>query len=191
MNRINQRIRTLKFIFIFLIILCLSGCAGHLHQLGNKRFGISLSSDSKYQEKLCDSMIDYIDQHARVEVLGPQVIGRINPNVIFYTRLHNDLKLDYLLLFDISHIKISEADAVENTQNSSPNNKVQYQCTLSLTYRIIDLAKWNIFQAGQSNGTAFITQNSNQTNTSSEELEFILINQAMYKAVSNSSLFMR
>lgn len=191
MHQINQRIRPLKFIFILLIILCLSGCAGYLSKLGNKRFGINLSSSSKYQEKLCESILNYIDQHARIEAFGPQVIGRINPNVIFYTRLHNDYNLDYLLLFDISHIQISEIEAPRKTQNNSPKNKVQYQCTLSLTYRIIDLAEWKIFQAGQSNGTALLTQDSNQTDTSSEDQEFLLINQAMYNAVSNSSLFMQ
>lgn len=199
MSHIIRWKSTIFVLFIFLVIT-LSGCKrysgfkgtagynGYLAELDNKQLGVSLSSDSEFTEKLCDSILDYINGHTRIKVCGPKIIGPINPKFIFYTRLHNDLNLDYLLFLDISHINFTEIEYKENTPNYSMTTQVQYQCTLSLAYQIIDLEQWKVIKTWQGVGKAIISQDIQQGNAGLNGQRFELVNQAMYNAIFNSGL---
>ena len=199
MDRIKGPNSVMIVVFFFLIMVSLSGCTGftgnqgstgYIAQLDNRQMGISLSSDSPFRDKLCDSILNYINVHTKIKACGPQIIGEINPKSIFYSHLHNDLNLDYLLLLNINHINFGEIQYKENPgdKDYSLITQVQYQCTLSLAYQLIDLKQWRVITTWQGEGKAVASRDIQQGNTGLDEQQFDLVNQAMYNGIFKSGL---
>ncbi len=160
---------------LLLVIGCLlvaAGCGkpGFLRKMEDKSLGVVLQTTKGSQEGLNLELVDYLSRRTKLQVVGSPLLGEINNSPETYTRLKNDLGLDYLLEVVLSDIRFEEEKSLSASEGISAS--ITNQCSLIMAYRVIDLAAQKVVFLGQSRGTAKEQSSSINANSSGISINF-------------------
>ena len=189
-----------KFTLVGLMVLLglslwLSGCGepGYLDGLAGKRLGVYLETEAGSVSDLNAALTDYISRRTKLEVVGTRFTGEVREDPATYSRLRNELGLDYLLLVQLTDISPVRHRYDFDIAPGKMKMSLEYECKLNLTYKVIDLATEAPALIGQKRGQAEETQ-SFHVDQGGFDFDFDpvdeeqLIEQAMFDAIHRSRL---
>jgi hypothetical protein len=191
-------LRQLKWLAFFSliggIVLC-SGCRREFSRqaLDQKRLGVYLKTEKGDRETLNNTLTAWLDQTltdtgvTAIPATDWDGAGREN-----FSKLQQAYQLDYLLVVNLTAIKVGVAPQIDLTNNSF-SLKFGAKCELRLGYRLVDLHSQAVLLTGQTSGLAEnyhdlqidLKQIVNNLNASEQER---IIATAMLAAVQNSAL---
>jgi hypothetical protein len=186
------------FLILALIggIFLLSGCGREFSKqtLDQKRLGVYLETEKGDRAALNNALAAWLGQ--KLTTTGVTTIPAADwnrPDRDGYQKLRQTYQLDYLVVVQLTEVKVSGATPKLDLSKKSINLKMGSKCQLSLGYRIVDLREGKVLLTGQTPGTA------EKTNDLHVDLKTIAINlnadeqdqliaAAMLDAIENSTL---
>jgi hypothetical protein len=193
----NRKLFILIMAGLLLSLIMLAGCKKNDdHRLSGKRVGVYVETYTGNRQNISSIIVNRINRKIRDVTAVSVVSGELSVDDInSLKQLQQEMNLDYLVLVRILSLEVGEDSPTVDISREKIGLTRQYQCNVTLNFRVVELSKATVVLIGETQGSAFssdyygLSRNGKiSIGQGSKNEETRLIEAALIDAVDRSNL---